>query len=162
MKTLIATFFALVLTASADTYYVRYFADTGDKVAYSVDFPSESFRISVDGSTFTGFPDFDLTQRVFATSIDPSDKANKSEFPDAIILNARDLSFSIRRTPEWNAVTNAMVPYASDKDTAIAAINAETGAAKTADNALKALIQDLQAEIVALKHLIGKNMQVEP
>ena len=84
--------------------------------------------------------------------------------PDAVVdAWCNGYAISIRQTPAWAAVTNAMVPYAMDKDTSTNAIAQVTDAkTKAALNTQKALIQDLQAEIIALKHLVGNNMMVEP
>jgi hypothetical protein len=71
--------------------------------------------------------------------------------------------YSIRQTPEWNALTNSIAAYPAVRDAATVDIQQVTDAkTKTALNDLKALCNQLQDEVQKLKKLVGKNMQVEP
>jgi hypothetical protein len=90
MKTLFAAFFelAVCLACFADqtTYYVRFYVDTGEKSAYSEDFPAQYMTLSFADDTFTAPPDPSRRQKVFSTRHDPSTRSNITEFPDAQIL----------------------------------------------------------------------------
>lgn len=108
MKTIL-TILLLATTVSAGPYYVRYFQDTGEKTAYDVDFPIESYTMGTNGTYFTGMPEFTRRQGVFSTTNNPAGKTNISQFKDAIILNPLTLKRQFEAEKEITPAVQALV-----------------------------------------------------
>ena len=157
-------YFLFCAVTLAETNYVYYSTHNNSPQfvanACAYDFGIDSVTI---GDMTMGGIDWSVIRVASFTVPIPDPFTNVNQVALTEILPSSDWKYSIRRTPEWDSVTNSLTAYPAIREAAAADIAIVTdGNTKAALNDLKTLCNQLQDEVQKLKKLIGKNMQVEP